>query len=86
VSTRVVSMPCWKTFDALPEGDRNAVLTSGVPTVSVEAGVTLGWSRYADASVGIDRFGASAPGSQALAELGINVDNVVDTANAVLKK
>jgi transketolase len=51
-----------------------------VPTLSVEAGVTLGWERYADASIGIDRFGASAPGSVALDKLGINVANVVARA------
>jgi transketolase len=84
VSTRVVSMPCWSAFEALDPDERNEVLTPGIPTVSVEAGVTLGWSRYADASVGIDRFGASAPGSVALRELGMNVDNVIGTAKSVL--
>ena len=48
------------------------MLPAGVPTVSVEAGVTIGWDRYADATVGIDRFGASAPGAEVLDKLGIN--------------
>ena len=55
-----------------------------VPTVSVEAGVTLGWNRYADASVGIDRFGASAPGDVALRELGITAEHVADVARSLL--
>ncbi|HNE38017.1 MAG TPA: transketolase, partial [Microthrixaceae bacterium] len=68
---QVVSLPCWDRFDAQDEDYRRSVLPPGVPTVSVEAGVTLGWDRYADASVGIDRFGASAPGGVVLRELGI---------------
>ena len=46
--------------------------------LSVEAGVTFGWATYADDSIGIDRFGASAPGDLVMEKLGINVDNVVD--------
>ncbi|MDH3295439.1 MAG: transketolase [Acidimicrobiia bacterium] len=84
LATRVVSMPCWSAFEALPAEDRLAVFPDGTPTVSVEAGITLGWSRYADASVGIDRFGASAPGSVALRELGITVDHVVETATSLV--
>ncbi|HMX66709.1 MAG TPA: transketolase, partial [Microthrixaceae bacterium] len=68
---QVVSLPCWDRFDAQDDDYRRSVLPPGVPTVSVEAGVTLGWDRYADASVGIDRFGASAPGGVVLRELGI---------------
>ena len=44
--------------------------------ISVEAGVTLGWSRYADKSIGIDRFGASAPGNQVMDALGVNTGNI----------
>jgi transketolase len=60
------------------------VLPAGVPTVSVEAGVTLGWSRYAQASVGIDRFGASAPGSVVLEQLGISADHVAETVRGLI--
>ena len=49
----------------------------GVPVLSVEAGTTFGWERFADDSIGIDRFGASAPGDVVLDRLGINVDHVV---------
>ena len=44
----------------------------------------FGWARWADVSVGIDRFGASAPGGQVLAELGINPDNVAAQARALI--
>jgi transketolase len=84
VRVRVVSMPCWSLFDAQPEAYRAGVLPEGIPRLSVEAAVTLAWPRYADASVGIDRFGASAPGDVALDHLGINVSNVVAHALSLL--
>jgi transketolase len=84
VRVRVVSMPSWELFDAQGEAHRLQVLPPGVPTVSVEAGVTTGWQRFADRSVGIDRFGASAPGSQVMTELGITADAVADAARALL--
>ena len=83
-STRVVSLPCWSRFDAQEASYRESVLPAGVPTVSVEAGVTLGWERYADASVGIDRFGASAPGSVVLEHLGITPQHVAGVAADLL--
>jgi transketolase len=82
--TRVVSMPSWELFAEQDADYRSGVLPAGVPTVSVEAGVTFGWERYADASVGIDRFGASAPGDTVMDRLGINVDNVVATARTLI--
>ena len=84
VTARVVSMPCWDAFEALPVEARNAVIDPEVPSVSIEAGITLGWDRYADAPIGIDRFGASAPGARVLDELGINVANVVETSLELL--
>ena len=57
---------------------RAVVLPAGVPVLSVEAATTFGWERCADDSIGIDRFGASAPGAVVLDQLGINVDHVVD--------
>ncbi len=84
IRARAVSMPCWEAFAALAPGIRAAVLDPAVPTVSVEAGVTLGWDRYAHATVGIDRFGASAPGPVVMEHLGMTVDNVVDTARGLL--
>ena len=63
---------------------RAEILPPGVPTVSVEAGVSLGWERYADASVSIDRFGASAPGAEVLDRLGINAGAVAAAVNELI--
>ena len=57
-----------------------------MPVLSVEAAVTLGWDRYADAMIGIERFGVSAPGGEVLEKLGINVDHVVERAKALLDR
>jgi transketolase len=87
IAARVVSMPCWESFDSQDSSYREQVLPRGLPRVSIEAGSTFGWARYVGiegASVGIDRFGASAPGPVVAAELGIRVDNVVDRARGVL--
>jgi len=77
VPARVVSMPSWELFEQQDEDYQEAVLPVDLPTVSVEAGVRMGWERYADAIVSIDRFGASAPGGLVLEKLGITADNVV---------
>jgi transketolase len=84
LSVRVVSLPSWERFADQDAGYRDSVLPRGVPTVSVEAGVTIGWERFADASVGIDRFGASAPGGLVMKELGITADHVVEAARTLL--
>jgi transketolase len=85
VAARVVSMPSWDRFARQPDEYQRDVFPAGVPRLSVEAAATFGWSRWADASVGIDRFGASAPGEIVLDKLGINVDNVVAHATALLE-
>jgi transketolase len=82
----VVSMPSMDRFEQQPAQYRATVFPPNVPVVSVEAGVTFGWSQYADVSVGIDRFGASAPGSTVLKNLGISADNVAQQARVVLSK
>jgi transketolase len=84
IAARVVSMPSWDRFESRSPADIEAVLGSGVPVVSVEAATTFGWSRWADASVGIDRFGASAPGPVVMERLGISVDRVVEVAGALI--
>ncbi len=81
VHARVVSMPSWDRFERQDDHYRDTVLPPGVPVLSVEAATTFGWARWAQRSVGIDRFGASAPGAVALNNLGINVDNVVAQAH-----
>ena len=84
VSARVVSMPCWELFQLLSEEEQAAVLPPDVPTLAVEAATTLGWERWADDAVGLDRFGASAPGATALEKLGFTPECVVDRARALL--
>lgn len=84
VTARVVSLPSWELFEAQDDAYRSSVLPADVPTVSVEAGVTLGWSRYAQASVGIDRFGASAPGGVVLEQLGVSAEHVAETVRGLI--
>ncbi len=87
IPARVVSLPSWEIFDEQPPAYRDSVLLPGVPKVSVEAGTTLGWSRYVGTdggSVGVDRFGASAPGPIVMRELGITPEHVAETAERLL--
>ena len=88
VRARVVSMPCWERFEEQPAEYRETVLPPRVAArVSVEAGCTFGWERYVGArgaSVGIDRFGASAPGERLFREFGITPEAVRDRAKSLL--
>ena len=84
INANVVSMPSWDRFAAQDTAHRLSVFPSGIPVLSVEAGVTFGWAQYADESIGIDRFGASAPGALVLDKLGINPDHVVERATALV--
>ncbi len=84
VAAQVVSMPSWDRFDEQSAEFKASVFPNNVPVLSVEAGVSMGWAKYADSSVAIDRFGASAPGSLVLDKLGMNVDNVVAHATSLL--
>jgi transketolase len=83
VAARVVSLPSWDRFSRQTADYRDSVLPHDIPVLSVEAATTFGWERWADASIGIDRFGASAPGAVALQNLGINLENVVAQATAL---
>ncbi len=84
VSVRVVSMPCWELFAARTDDEQADVFPPGVLTLAVEAATTFGWERYADDTIGIDHFGASAPGDVVMREMGFTVDNVVARAEALL--
>jgi transketolase len=88
VAVRVVSMPCWEAFAAQSDAYRESVLPSHIAArVSIEAGVTLGWQRWLGAqgrAIGIDRFGASAPGEQVMARLGITPAAVVAQVRQLL--
>jgi transketolase len=85
---RVVSMPSWELFLAESPAYREAVLPRAVPRrLAVEAGRTIGWERWvgdAGAVLGVDRFGASAPGETVMRELGFTVEQVVARARALL--
>ena len=76
--TRVVSLPSWDRFRAQGPEYRDELFPDGVPVLSVEAAVTFGWSEFADASIGIDRFGVSAPGEQDLTAH-VNFSALIDT-------
>jgi transketolase len=85
VPVRVVSLPCWEWFAAQPDAYRASVFPPGVPVLSVEAGATLGWERYADESIGIDRFGASAPVAVVMEEFGFTAAHVAERAREMLE-
>jgi transketolase len=88
IGARVVSMPSWKIFEEQSAEYKASVLTAGVPKLAVEAGATLGWWKYVGLDgdvVGIDRFGASAPGPIVMKELGFSVENVVARAKKILR-
>jgi transketolase len=90
IRSRVVSMPCWELFDAQPPSYRDAVLPPSVRArISIEAGSPFGWERYvgqAGAIIGVNRFGASAPGPTVMREFGFTPEHIVETAKAVLKQ
>ena len=86
VRARVVSLPCWSLFEALEKVDRDEVLRPDIPSLGVEAGVSMGWHRWVDDVVAIDRFGASAPGDTVMRELGISPENVAERAQAMLEE
>ena len=89
INARVVSMPSFKLFDEQPESYRKELLPEATPKVSLEAGATLGWYKYLGhngIAIGLDRFGASAPGKVALEKLGINQGAVVAAAKKLVKK
>jgi transketolase len=88
VAARVVSMPCWELFAAQPQAYRDEVLPPARwRRVSVEAGITMGWREHIGdrgVAIGIDRYGASAPGELVLEKLGITAAAVVAAARRVL--
>jgi transketolase len=86
---RVVSMPCMEIFEEQPRQYIDEVLPTDVPKVAIEAGVTLGWERWTGCKanvIGIDHFGASAPGDEVFERFGFTVQNVVNKAMALLEK
>ncbi len=85
ISARVVSLPSWELFAEQPYSEQARVLRPDLPSLAVEAGSTMGWRRWTDDAVGIDRFGASAPGAVVMEKLGISAPNVAGRARALLE-
>ncbi len=89
IAARVVSLPSWEIFDEQTAEYRASVLPAGVPRLAVEAGSPLGWWKYVGLDgdvIGLDRFGASAPGPKVMAELGFTAENVAARAKALVRK
>ena len=90
ILVRLVSMPSWELFEAQEREYRDAVLPPEISArLAVEAGATQGWRQYVGDRgevIGVDRFGASAPGPVVLIEYGFTVENVCQRARALLKK
>ena len=90
IQTRLVSMPSWELFDAQPEEYRRSVFPPSIRArLAVEAGATQGWHRYVGDLgdvIGLDHFGASAPGPVLMRECGFTVENVCKRALALLEK
>ena len=85
VSARVVSMPSWELFRAQPPAYRDEVLPPGVPRLAVEAASPMGWREWADDTVTLDRFGASAPGNVVFEKLGFTAEAVASKARGLLR-
>ena len=90
IHARVVSMPSWELFDQQPKDYRETIFPKSVPArLAVEAALPMGWHRYVGDHgdvIGIERFGASAPGNVVMEKLGFTVDHVVERATALLRK
>jgi transketolase len=84
IASRVVSMPSWEVFERQDRAYQDEVLPAQIPVIGVEAGVSLGWDRWADRTVTIDQFGMSAPGDQVMTEFGISASAIEDTARDLL--
>jgi transketolase len=89
INATVVSMPSFRIFEEQSAEYKASIFPVGVPAISVEAGATMGWWKYIGregVAIGVDRFGASAPGPIVLEKLGISVAHVVDAAKKLVKK
>ncbi len=86
---RVVSMPSFELFEKQDSRYKENILIPEIPKLAIEAGVTLGWHKYVGENgcvIGLDRFGASAPGKIAFKELGFSAENIIKKAKELLSK
>ena len=90
VRARVVSLPCWELFAAQSREYRDDVIPPAVTArVSIEAAVTFGWQRWVGdrgVSIGVDRYGASAPWKTIYKELGLTADHLASAAQSLLQR
>ena len=89
IKARVVSMPSWEIYDEQSDSYKASVMPAKVPKLAVEAGSPLGWWKYVGQDgdvIGLDRYGASAPGPTVLEKLGFSAPNVADRAKKLLKR
>jgi transketolase len=84
IPSRVVSFPSWDLFADQSDEYRAEVFPADVPRLAVEAAASFGWERYAEATVSIDHFGASAPGEVALEKFGFTPGHVAERATALI--
>ena len=89
VNVTVVSMPSFAIFEEQDDAYKASIFPREIPKVAVEAGATMGWYKYVAGNgtvIGLDRFGASAPGPVVLEKLGFTVEHVVNAAKALVRK
>lgn len=89
INATVISMPSFKIFDEQDEAYKQSIFPKDIPKVCIEAGATMGWYKYIQGNgvaIGVDRFGASAPGPIVMEKLGITAQHVVEAAKSLVKK
>ncbi len=89
IKARVISMPSFAIFEEQDEAYKDSIFPHGIPKVSVEAGATMGWWKYIGrdgVAIGVDKFGASAPGPEVLDKYGFNTDNLIKSVQTAMGK
>ncbi|WP_193550797.1 transketolase [Salicibibacter kimchii] len=89
IAIRVISMPSRELFETQAKAYRRSVIDNAIPTVTLEAAATFGWERYAGEggkTIGIDQFGASAPGNVVMEAFGFHEENIVNEVKALLEQ
>ncbi len=89
IVARIVSMPSFRLFEEQSDSYKASIFPDHLPKLAIEAGATLGWWKYVGRHgevIGLDRFGASAPGTTVLEKLGFGADNVVARAKALVER
>jgi transketolase len=88
LKVRIVSFPCWTLFKSQPLSYQNQILPKEIPQLFIEAGTTLGWNSYIgidEQFIGVDKYGASAPGEVVMREYGFTVENICEKVRVLLQ-